>query len=46
MVKKILLCAVILSVVSSCSATREDLKSPCVGGDGSPCDRRPVNNAA
>jgi len=46
MIKKLLLCAVVLSVISGCGATREDLKSPCVGADGSPCARRPVNNAA
>lgn len=43
MSKKLLLCLVVLSVVSGCAVKREDLKSPCVGAEGSPCDRRPVN---
>ena len=34
----------ILVVVSACSG-HEELKSPCVGVDGSPCERRnPQNN--
>lgn len=42
--KKILALAVILSALSACSNRQEDLKSPCVGAEGSPCDRRPVND--
>lgn len=33
-----------LTLLSSCSTTLTDLKSPCVGAEGSPCDRRPVND--
>jgi len=44
MTKKIILAAAILLTISACGGTRPDLKSPCVGGEGSPCDRRPVNN--
>jgi len=44
MAKKLLLVVAILSVVLACAPKREDLKSPCVGADGSPCVRRPVNN--
>jgi hypothetical protein len=41
---KQLLFIVVLGVLSACSNPVEDLKSPCVGKDGSPCDRRaPVN---
>ena len=40
---KIILLGVLLSV-SACSNKTPDLKSPCVGAEGSPCDRRPVNN--
>lgn len=29
--------------LAACSNPMEDLKSPCVGKEGSPCDRRPVN---
>ena len=45
MVKKILFMIAVLATISACSSTRPDLKSPCVGADGSPCDRRAVNNA-
>lgn len=38
--KKLLLVAVIFSALSACSNKTEDLKSPCVGADNSPCDRR------
>lgn len=32
-----------LLLLAACSNKQEDLKSPCVGAEGSPCDRRPVN---
>ncbi len=41
---RFLLIAVVLSALSACSNPHLDLKSPCVGAEGSPCDRRPVNN--
>ena len=34
---------VMLAVLGACSNPQPDLKSPCVGSDGSPCVRRPVN---
>ena len=43
---KLLLIAVVLTTLSSCTNPRPDLKSPCVGAEDSPCDRRPVNNQA
>ena len=41
--KKIILMLCLVTAVPACSNKTEDLKSPCVGGDNSPCDRRPVN---
>lgn len=41
---KLLLVAVVLSALSACSNPHPDLKSPCVGAEGSPCDRRSVSN--
>jgi hypothetical protein len=42
---RLLLVAALLSILSACSNPHPDLKSPCVGAEGSPCDRRaPVNN--
>jgi hypothetical protein len=36
-----------LTGLSACSSEREELKSPCVGIDGSPCEKRnPKYNAA
>ena len=42
--KKIVFLLCFLSVLPACSDKQEDLKSPCVGGKDSPCDRRPVND--
>ncbi|MEI6730901.1 MAG: hypothetical protein WCL30_06530 [Pseudomonadota bacterium] len=42
--KKTLLLIITLGLLASCSFPHSDLKSPCVGASGSPCDRRPVNN--
>ena len=42
--KKILLIGLALLSLPSCSQKDTDLKSPCVGAEGSPCDRRPVND--
>ena len=42
---KLLLVTILLVTLSACSNAQPDLKSPCVGAEGSPCDRRaPVNN--
>lgn len=35
--------ALVVGVLGACSNPVEDLKSPCVGADDSPCVRRPVN---
>jgi hypothetical protein len=43
---KIVIISLALTVLSACSQKQVDLKSPCVGAQDSPCDRRPVNNAA
>ena len=43
MSKKIIVAMLAMLAISGCTNQREDLKSPCVGADGSPCDRRPVN---
>lgn len=40
---KLALVATVLAVSAGCSQKKEDLKSPCVGAEKSPCDRRPVN---
>ena len=42
--KKMILVALALMALQGCSNKIEDLKSPCVGAEGSPCDRRPVND--
>ncbi len=42
--KKILLIGIALALMSGCSNKVPDLKSPCVGGDNSPCDRRAPAN--
>lgn len=41
---RILLVSAMLAVLASCTNPQPDLKSPCVGAEGSPCDRRPVND--
>lgn len=28
----------------SSDSKREEMKSPCVGAEGSPCEHRPINN--
>ena len=34
-----------LLLVGGCAMQKEaEVKSPCAGADGSPCDRRPVNH--
>jgi hypothetical protein len=40
---RVMLLGVALLLLPACSNSTEDLKSPCVGTEGSPCDRRPVN---
>lgn len=41
---RLVLIGVLLAVLSGCSNRVTDLKSPCVGAENSPCDRRPVND--
>ncbi|MDE3059792.1 MAG: hypothetical protein KGJ06_02130 [Pseudomonadota bacterium] len=41
---RVMLIGIALMVMSGCSNKEPDLKSPCVGADGSPCARRPVND--
>lgn len=41
--KRLVLIGALLCTLSACSNRIDDLKSPCVGAEGSPCDRRPVN---
>lgn len=41
---RLFLIGVMLMTLNGCSAPQSDLKSPCVGADGSPCVRRPVND--
>lgn len=41
---RVVLASVLLALLCSCSNAILDLKSPCVGSEGSPCDRRPAND--
>ena len=41
---KQVLFVVLLGMLAACTNAVEDLKSPRVGADGSPCDRRPPLN--
>ena len=43
MLFRILIIALALTAVAGCSKKRDDLRSPCVGAEGSPCEKRPVN---
>ncbi len=36
--------SMLLTLLAACSAPHADMKSPCVGAAGSPCDRHPVND--
>lgn len=40
---KLLLPILALTFLAACSNEVHDLKSPCVGAEDSPCDRRAVN---
>lgn len=40
---RVLMLVLALTVVAGCSKKREDLRSPCVGAENSPCTKRPVN---
>lgn len=43
MIRALLLTAAVL-LATGCSNKIKDLTSPCVGAQGSPCERRPVND--
>lgn len=46
MKKMMLITVVLMAVLGGCSQKQKDLKSPCVGAEGSPCERRaPANQA-
>ena len=34
----------LLGLLAGCSLPHSDMKSPCVGAQGSPCDPHPVND--
>jgi hypothetical protein len=40
---KLMLIGIMVTMLAACSNKAPDLKSPCVGIDDSPCERRPVN---
>lgn len=40
---RIMLVGIALLLLPGCSNKEPDLKSPCVGAEGSPCVRRAVN---
>ncbi len=39
-IRHIVMTAVLVGFLSACSAPKTDLKSPCVGAQGSPCGPR------
>jgi hypothetical protein len=41
---QVVMTGAMLLVLASCANKQPDLKSPCVGAENSPCDRRPVND--
>lgn len=40
---RVLMIVLAMTLVVGCSKKRDDLKSPCVGAAGSPCEKRSVN---
>lgn len=43
-ISRILMATIMLGLLAACSIPHPDMKSPCVGNDGSPCGpRRDVN---
>jgi len=40
---KLLIILAITGFLGGCSSKPRDVKSPCVGIEGSPCERRPAN---
>jgi len=44
-IRSALMLAMMMGLLAACSYPHPDLKSPCVGAEGSPCGpRRPVND--
>ncbi|MCP5361755.1 MAG: hypothetical protein H6908_03840 [Hyphomicrobiales bacterium] len=43
--KKIVFILLIAIMAQGCQKKQPELKSPCVGAENSPCDRRPVNSS-
>lgn len=43
-IRNVLATSILLALLAACSTPYADIKSPCVGAAGSPCDRRPVND--
>jgi hypothetical protein len=43
-ISNILTAAALIGLLSACSLPHTDMKSPCAGAEGSPCDHRPVND--
>lgn len=41
---RVIFIGVMLVVLGACTNPQVDLKSPCVGAEGSPCDRRAPEN--
>ncbi len=41
---RFILVSAVLALLSACSNEIIDLKSPCSGAEGSPCDTHPVND--
>jgi hypothetical protein len=41
--KKWILLGLLAIAATGCASKQPDLKSPCVGAEGSPCERRTVN---
>ncbi len=42
--KKLFVLLVAMLMVQGCAKKPHELKSPCVGASGSPCEKRPVND--
>ncbi len=41
--KSLIGATLVMLALCACSKPVPELKSPCVGAEGAPCDRRPVN---
>lgn len=43
-IRNVLATSILLALLSACDTPYADMKSPCVGAEGSPCERHPVND--